>query len=337
MNILNSFPFLFYFFVTMNWFIRYYFQLKPIYKLLQEKSANKVTFFIDIQNISRGLYSTKTLEYFYYNSDDKLYFEEIIKYINWINKSFKKYDPYIVIFADEGDSKYHRELNSEYKLNRRDTFTSGSDLTTNDLLNVLIRIKRITYRYLFDIQNQLENLSFIYLSSIETDFIPHYIISNNYLETREPDNINILLSIDKDLLQTTKFDNTYQLIIKYSNKTKKSFTHLYDRYNAYKYLIKDEDKNKKYEITAEYIPLILAISGDSSDNIKGIKGYGYKKAIKLIKETGLKPDLSNIDEIENNIIKQNKMLILRNYKLTSFDMLIKELPHKYKVLIESVV
>jgi len=324
--------------MTMNWFIRYYFQLKPIYELLKNHNANKITFFIDIQNISRGLYSSKTLEYFYYNDENNIYLEEILKYVNWINKNFNKYDPYIVIFADSGDSKYHRQLDNEYKINRTGFVrTSDNEFTSTDLINLLMHIKKKTYRQPFELQSKLSNVSFIYLNSIETDFVPHYVIKHNFLETLEPDNINIILSVDKDLLQTTKFKNTYQLIINYSTKTKKSFTYLYDNDNAYKYLIKDEDKNNRYQLSSEYIPTVLAIAGDQSDNIKGIKGYGYKKAIKLIKETGLKPDLSNIDEIDDSVIKSNKYQILRNYNLVSFDALISKLPQKYKIIIESVL
>jgi len=326
----------------MYWFIRYYFKLKPLYELLEKQNKKYITFFVDIQNISRGLYSSKSLEYYYYSKDSNLYFEEIIRYINWLYSKFKKYEPYIVIFADSGKSKYHHMINEDYKAHRRDgSFFTGvsntTEFTSADLLNILIHLKKVTYEKLFEYQAKTDYMSFIYLHLLETDFIPHYIIRNNLIETNTDDNINILLSVDKDILQTTKFKNTYQLIIRYHMSNKKTETLLFDNSTAYKYLIKDLDKKGKYQIGAEYIPLILAIAGDSSDNIQGIKGYGYKKAIQLIKQTNLAPDLSNINEIENPIVKKYKLLIEKNYSLTSFDKLIDSLPFKYKNLIHSLL
>ncbi len=65
----------------------------------------------------------------------------------------------------------------------------------------------------------------------------------------------------------------------------------------------DPDKvKKKYGVPPEKIPDLLALCGDSIDNIPGVKGIGEKTAVELLKKYDSIEDIySHIDEIEPKI------------------------------------
>ncbi len=80
--------------------------------------------------------------------------------------------------------------------------------------------------------------------------------------------------------------------------------------------LKDKKLNKeniieKFGVNKEFIIDYLALIGDKSDNIPGVKGIGPKAAVKLINEFGsLENIYNNIDKIENkriaNLLISNK-------------------------------
>jgi DNA polymerase-1 len=72
--------------------------------------------------------------------------------------------------------------------------------------------------------------------------------------------------------------------------------------------LEEYDKEKvftKMEVYPEQIIDYKALSGDSSDNIPGIKGIGHKTAVKLLSEYGnLEKYLCKLDKIEQKSLKQ---------------------------------
>ncbi|MFO7928840.1 MAG: 5'-3' exonuclease H3TH domain-containing protein, partial [Candidatus Humimicrobiaceae bacterium] len=87
-------------------------------------------------------------------------------------------------------------------------------------------------------------------------------------------------------------------------------------------VIYDEEKvREKYGVGPEKIKDLLALIGDSSDNIPGIPGIGPKTAEKLLKEyEGLGDIFKNIDNIESkrikNLLKDKEDLAKKSLKLT---------------------
>lgn len=79
-----------------------------------------------------------------------------------------------------------------------------------------------------------------------------------------------------------------------------------------KVLMTRELAEETYDIDMEHWLKIKMIAGDSSDNIKGIKGVGKKTAIKFLKGM-LNPNLSKYGEIEryleSGLCKENKILM----------------------------
>ncbi len=96
------------------------------------------------------------------------------------------------------------------------------------------------------------------LEGYEADDLIAYFVKNSTY-----DNNFIILSSDNDL---------YQLLgdrcIMYLLNKKKFYSHI--------------DFKNEFIVMPNKYPLVKALSGDSSDNIKGIDGIGIKKAIKLI-------------------------------------------------------
>jgi DNA polymerase-1 len=67
-----------------------------------------------------------------------------------------------------------------------------------------------------------------------------------------------------------------------------------------------EKVRKLYGVEPSQLVEVMALSGDSSDNIPGVPGIGTKTAARLIQEFGsLENLLTNIDSVRNTRIKDN--------------------------------
>jgi len=111
-------------------------------------------------------------------------------------------------------------------------------------------------------------------------------------ERAEKENIEtVIFTLDKDLMQlvsdNVKILNMHQKGVEWYDKSK---------------------VEEKFGIPPEKINDFLALSGDPSDNIPGIKGIGKKTAAKLLKQfNSLEGIFLNIEQIKNNSIK-NKLM-----------------------------
>lgn len=77
---------------------------------------------------------------------------------------------------------------------------------------------------------------------------------------------------------------------------------------------------EKFGVKPEFLPSFLSLTGDSSDNISGIKGIGKKNALSLINDFGnIDNIVENIEIIKNEetrkILSENIELIRNNYRL----------------------
>ena len=85
-----------------------------------------------------------------------------------------------------------------------------------------------------------------------------------------------------------------------------------------------QDLKETYGLEPEQFVDVMALSGDSSDNIPGVNGVGEKTAVKLIREFGsLEGVLEHIDEIKGKKLRENilkcKDLALLSKKLVTID------------------
>ena len=84
-----------------------------------------------------------------------------------------------------------------------------------------------------------------------------------------------------------------------------------------------EAVEEKFGTTPDHVIDVLAIMGDSSDNVPGVKGIGEKGAIKLIREFGsVSAILERIDEVKGKTkekLESDRENLLLSYELVTID------------------
>jgi len=305
----------------MNKYVNFKVPYTDIYNILNSNKYSRINFFIDLQSICTGFYRKENIffELSYYIENNKKISNILIKeYANFLNgliKLFKSYKTFFVTFYDDGVNLQNKLIDSTYKEKNQSLKDILSDF---DEINLHYEIKKYYFNKINNKFN-IENYGKVfYLKDYESDCVPWYCISNKLYETDKNTTINLIFSNDKDLLQCCQFNNTFHCVNKYfkTNKDKKYEIKLYNNETAIQCL----DRNLE-GLTSKYIPLILTISGDDSDNINGLKGYGYNKSVKLIKSFNLPNsifEIKNITTIPNDIIN-NFDLLVKYYKMISFE------------------
>lgn len=103
----------------------------------------------------------------------------------------------------------------------------------------------------------------------------------------------VIATVDQDLLQCV----TSKVKVLLANSAKKQV------------LMGVDEVKEKWGVFPEDIGMVKAISGDSSDNIKGVKGVGPKTAIKICEEAKWLPETiyehpklkDHVEQIKNNL------------------------------------
>ncbi|MCH7818218.1 MAG: DNA polymerase I [Candidatus Marinimicrobia bacterium] len=101
----------------------------------------------------------------------------------------------------------------------------------------------------------------------------------------------LMVTADKDFAQLVT-----EKVVMYNTRAKVGESNLID----------PEGVKKKWGVTPNQIIDYLALVGDSSDNIPGVRGVGPKGAVKLLSEYGsLEEILSHVDEINGKKLQEN--------------------------------
>jgi len=138
---------------------------------------------------------------------------------------------------------------------------------------------------------------FLHLLGFKQYYSPHNEADDviaHFIYEKEPDKKAIIFTVDKDIMQLVD---------------RKCFV-----WNG-KQLFDRDAVIEKYNVPPELIPDYLAIQGDVSDNILGIKNYGGRKAARILKKHGCIEDIPKEDTINcyDNIMKRNKKLTTLNH------------------------
>lgn len=230
---------------------------------------------------------------------------------------------------DDGYCQQQKVIDSSYKSGRS---TLNLIIDNDQEIELFREIKKYYYQKIEHMFTKKDISKVYYLREYESDLIPEYCIVNGLFDSDQDDVLNVILSVDKDLLQICRFKNTIQCVTSFKqneNRNRGGYEIQFDAYDnetAISYISK---KFKRGILTAEHIPMILAIGGDKADNVPGIRGIGPVKSIELIINHSIPASANELKQQLNrmpDIIKDNFEMILRNYKLISFDEQLKRIP-----------
>jgi hypothetical protein len=227
---------------------------------------------------------------------------------------------------------YHRKLYSKYKANRKISKLKVNGDHLEDIEAIIDKNIEILEKGF----NAIPNCYYFHLVHLESDFIPHFVIKHLELD-KDPSTCNIILSNDKDLLQTVS-RNSIQIL--FDKKSKEYIPVTYGDIREGFVKFRGVTKTTNMVLNPLSLPFILATLGDPEDGVPGIKGIG-KVALNDFLEEGyrlgvfnsnytwsldtIKEKLSSIDHKVSRKILENYDDFVTYFHLTSFDSLISKL------------
>jgi len=314
--------------------ISYYPKYEYLDEILSISGAKKLNIFVDLKGCIQSLYQEWAVKYIIDQSrgtkyvDDSL-FGATLEYIRFHKEYARKrgIDINLVFFYEHGVSVYHQQIYKGYKGNRDQTLTFLSLDDKEIFYNTLNK----NYEMIEKICARAPNVSVVKLEFMEADFIPFYLRKHVYGEFEENE-VDVIYSIDKDMLQCIDNKNTFIFYRHY--KSHKILNHE----TAFAHWFK-KDWNFP-NIGLEWFTMFLAIDGDVSDDFKGVKGISkgtiLKHADDIVQMSGgdMKQVYENIKDCKDIFIKDfgtNKKslmkirnaqdIVIRNLKLASYSLI----------------
>jgi DNA polymerase-1 len=202
----------------------------------------------------------------------------VLGFTNMFLKIIEDFKPDRVVCAfDSKGPTFRHKMFDQYKIHRKPM--------PEGLLHQLPLIREVMESF---------NISCIEMESMEADDI----LASIARKAEEGGNDAIIVTGDKDMLQMVS-DKIKVL----SSKRSITDTITYD----------PEGVAEKMGVGPELVKDLLALMGDSSDNIPGVPGIGPKTAVKLIREFGSLEDIyNNIDRIKSEKLKE---LLVKNEEI----------------------
>lgn len=295
---------------------------QQIFDILKN-NFKRVIFHIDLPSISRGFYNRQIIElelseYLDTQKMPNYFLLESKQFFGELFNRYKQFSPRFNIFYDNGNCGQNNAIYSGYKDRSRDRSRVILEDLDMELFHTIKDYYYQKFEELFNIPN-FSNVTF--LKDYEADFIPWIMLKYNIWDCANPNTLNIILSLDKDLLQCCQFKNVVQVFTLYINSKIK-----FNVYNDDTAVNQLYEKALRGQLTAKYIPTILSLAGDKADKIPGIPKVGEASAYRLIINHNLPACLTDSFQFPNEL-EEYKKLIIRNYKLISFDEQLKRIPY----------
>ncbi|RMF98008.1 MAG: hypothetical protein D6734_00955 [Candidatus Schekmanbacteria bacterium] len=190
----------------------------------------------------------------------------ILSFVNMLKKFINEMNPKnLAVAFDRKEETFRHEEYEEYKANRAEM--------PDELIPQIPYIKKIV---------ELMNIKILEKAGYEADDL----IATAAKRAEAAGYDVVIVSADKDLMQII-------------NDKIKMYDPMRDRWY-------DKDAvEKKFGVPPEKVRDVMALMGDTSDNIPGVPGIGPKTAAKLICEYGsLDNLLQNIDSVKNKKLKE---------------------------------
>ncbi len=208
-------------------------------------------------------------------------------FINMFRKIIDKEHPdYLAVAFDMKGPTFRHKISSEYKINRRPM--------PEELIGQIPVIKDAIRAY---------NTVLFEKEGFEADDILATIVD----KVKSPELEIYIVTADKDMLQLVD-DNIF----------------IYNPYNKETSIYERRTVREKFGVEPEAMPDLLALSGDASDNISGIKGIGEKTARELLTEfksvDGLRNQIAGVKkESLRKTLEDNKEILDLNRRLVVLD------------------
>lgn len=280
--------------------LSYYPTFSILDEVLSSGNYKNLNFFFDLKNNLQTLYMEHEIKNLVESTllskrTDSTIFESVLNFLSFHKRYTvsRNVNANFYIFLESGKSTYHLNISKKYKISRRIDDLYGLDREKRELFFEIIQKN---FMLLEKALNKMPNVYVIRLPFLEADFIPYYLISRNLVDTSN-DTGQIIYSNDHDLLQCLINKDVYVYVK--AAKVKK----LIKKGQALKSYLKFS--TNKYD---EYLPLIMAIIGDTGDDVYGVKGIGGKTIEKIIEEvislTG------GVENLYNNVINKKEIFSL---------------------------
>ncbi len=280
----------------------------PTYSILDDVVSKgnykRLNIFSDLKNNLQSLYMQHAVvniveSSLKSNKLDSSVFSSVISFLSFhkLYSVRRKLDVHVYIFFETGRSYYHMNLYPKYKVARRIDDLYGLDVEKRDLFYKVIQNN---LGMIETACNQIPKVKVFRLQHLEADFIPYYLLKNKLIETG-PEIANIVYSNDHDLFQCLEQDNTF-VYAKASSKQK----NLLKKGDAIRNYLKIDTK-----FPDSYLPLIMAVVGDSGDSIDGINGIGAKRVVDIIEQ--LVTLAGGTEQLYKNVIEQKDIFDLSSY------------------------
>ena len=191
----------------------------------------------------------------------------------------RRYDPKKIIFLYDDQECFRKQISSEYKSNRGEKSES----------------------FLEQIRLTIGVLAFLGMRQIKAENYEADDLIATWVTQRIYDNEKTLIvSTDKDLY--CLLNNNVDMLL----------------HNPKQRLFTTQDFKDRFGIDNSSFPIFLGLTGDKTDCIMGLKGYGPKTATKLIIESS-----GNIKTIIKQLNPEDKKLFLFNMRLVALQREIK--------------
>lgn len=282
----------------------------PTYSILDETitsgNYNTLNIYVDVKNALQTLYMQHAIIEIVENTlktnfTDSSIFESVIHFLSFhkVYAASRNIKINFFLFLESGKSSYHLNVSSKYKISRRIDDLYGLDREKRDLF---FSVLQKNFILLEKACNKMPNIKVIRLPNLEADFVPYYLITRNLVENSK--NVgHLIYSNDHDLLQCLRDD-----------------VYVYVKVPKVKKIVRKNEALKsylKFECPDDYLPLVMAIIGDSGDNVDGIKGIAGKTVEKIIEE--VVQLVGGIENLYQNVVKGKQI----------FDSSLTSHPNKY--------
>lgn len=312
----------------------------PTYAILDEivsyANYNKINIFVDLKNCLQTLYMEHAIVNIIENTLQARYvdtsvFSSVISFLSFhkLYSLKRNIEVNFYIFFERGQSYYHKNISSKYKISRRIDDLYGLPVEKRE---AFFKIMRKNLILIEKACNMMPNVNVIALNNLEADFVPYYLIRNKLVDCG-PNVANVVYSNDHDLLQTIQLANN---------------VYVYQRVPQYKKVIKKNEVMKRFlkvdkPFPDDYLDISMAVIGDGGDDVDGVRGIAQKTMSKILEEV---VNLGGgIEKIRENVVRgkpifdpnlptnpnkymskvlfeeKNNKLISNNMKLVSFEIL----------------